>query len=117
MKQIYKSLVIPHLDYCSQLWMPVDISEIEKIEKLQRDFFRKIPELKNLNYWESLEKMKMLSLQRRQERYRVIYCWKILSGFAPNCGIEELEWSAESILGRRLKVPVNKSNSKCEELR
>ena len=38
-KQLYKSLVLPHLDYCSQLWMPVEIPQIEPIEKLQRDFF------------------------------------------------------------------------------
>ena len=41
MKQIFKFLVIPHLDYCSQLWMPVEPADIEKIEKLQRDYFRK----------------------------------------------------------------------------
>ena len=117
MKQMYKSLVIPHLDYCSQLWMPVEISEIEKLEKLQRDYFRKIPELKHMNYWENLKKMKMLSLQRRMERYRVIYCWKVLAGLAPNCGLSEIEGSAETRLGRRLKVPKNDSNPKCEKMR
>ena len=32
--------------------------------------------------------MKMLYLQRRLERYRIIYTWKILEGIAPNCGID-----------------------------
>ena len=105
MKQLYKSLVIPHLDYCSQLWMPVKISEIEKIEKLQRDFFRKVSDLKELNYWKALKTMKMLLLQRRMERYRILYCWKILNGLTPNCGVEEVADSSKTRQGRRLIVP------------
>ena len=96
MKQLFKSLVTPHLDYCSQLWMPADIPEIEKIEKLQRDFFRKVTELKELNYWKALKRIKMLSLQRRMERYQIINCWRIVSGIAPNCGIEEVEEFSET---------------------
>ena len=30
----------------------------------------------------------MNSQERRMERYRIIYVWKILEGFAPNCGVE-----------------------------
>ena len=97
--------------------MPVETAEIEKIEKLQRDYLRKIPELRDLNYWESLKKMKMLSLQRRMERYRIIYCWKILNGMTPNCGITEVENSFESRQGRKLKVAKNKSSAKTEKLR
>ena len=70
---MFKSLVIPHIDYCSQLWMPVDGAGIHSLEKLQFDFFKKIPELRGLNYWDGLKSMKMLSMQRRIERYRIIY--------------------------------------------
>ena len=31
-----------------------------------------------------LEKLKLLSLQRRRERYSIIHVWKILNGLAPN---------------------------------
>ena len=95
--------------------MPVEISEIEKIEKLQRDFFRKLPDLKELNYWEALKRMKMLSLQRRMERYSIIYCWKILSGLTPNCGVEEVADSSKTRQGRI--VPKNKSTAQTEKLR
>ena len=85
---MYKALVTPHIDNCSQLWMPTEGSEIEKIEKIQRDFFRNIPKLCTLNYWDQLNKMKMLSLQRRLDRYRIIYSWKILENLIPNCGLK-----------------------------
>ena len=47
--------------------------------------------------------MKMLSLQRRLERYRIIYLWKILEGQAPNCGISST--SPEARLGRKCTIP------------
>ena len=104
MKHMFKSLVLPHIDYCSQLWMPVDAANIQSLEKLQSDFFKKIPDLRGMNYWESLGEMKMLSMQRRLERYRVLYVWKILEKLAPNCGVSKIEDSEITRLGRRLYV-------------
>ena len=37
------------------------------------------------------------------ERYRVIYIWKILEGYAPNCGVEVAQENAR--LGRKCKIP------------
>ena len=34
MKTLFKTLILPHVDYCSQLWMPVKTMEILKIKKL-----------------------------------------------------------------------------------
>ena len=105
MKHMFKTLVTPHIDYNSQLWMPIVCTEIEKIEKIQRDFFRYIPSLRGLTYWEQINMMNMLSLQRRLERYRIIYSWKILENLVPNCGLEEIVDSTESRQGRRLRIP------------
>ena len=45
----------------------------------------------------------MLSLQRRLERYRILYTWKILEGISPNCGIEvKLEGGR---VGRKCNIP------------
>ena len=46
----------------------------------------------------------MLSLQRRLERYIIIYSWKILENLAPNCGVEKIPDSESSRQGRRLKI-------------
>ena len=103
MKTLFKTLVVPHIDYCSQLWMPIKPVEILKVEKLQKDFLNRIPELRGENYWQKLKSLKMISLQRRQERYRIIYIWKILEGQAPNCGIESTG-SDDKRQGRKCKV-------------
>ena len=85
------------------LWMPIKPVEILKVEKLQKDFLNRIPELRGENYWQKLKILKMISLQRRQERYRIIYIWKILEGQAPNCGIESTG-SDDKRQGRKCKV-------------
>ena len=48
--------------------------------------------------------MNMLSLQRRHERYQIIYSWKVLKNLIPNCGLQAVEALAESRRGQRLAV-------------
>ena len=88
LKQLWKSLVQCHIDYCSQLYLPGQAQGMHLIEKLFYDFSSKIPEVREENYWVCLQKLNFLSQQRRMERYRIIYIWKILEGHAPNCGVE-----------------------------
>ena len=88
LKLLFKSLLQPHIDYCSQLYFPAKQNDMEKIENLQKNFFNKIPEVQHLNYWEKLKFLKMNSQERRMERYRILYVWKILEKKAMNCGLE-----------------------------
>ena len=62
------------------------------LENLQRVFTRKIPEVSHMNYWERLAHLKMYSQERRLERYRALYVWKIIEGLSPNCGLNT-SWS------------------------
>ena len=48
-----QTLVVSHLDHCSQLWMPIDAAGIQSLEKIQYDFFKKIPEIREKSYWEA----------------------------------------------------------------
>ena len=102
MKFLWKSLIQGHIDYCSQLYLPNNSAELLLIESLQQSFTKKLPELQNQDYWTRLKTLCMLSQQRRMERYRIIYAWKIIEGLAPNCGLT-LQPSGRR--GRELKVP------------
>ena len=84
MLTLWKSLVIPILDYCSQLWSPSKVGEIQQIEEIQQSFTRKIRGNCRQDYWQRLKHYHLYSLQRRRERYRIIYTWKILEGIVPN---------------------------------
>ena len=82
MIQILKSLVQPHLDYCSQLWSPSSQSLINKLEAVQKSLVMKIQDkdLEHLNYWEKLSVLRLFSQERRRERYQIIFIWKISQG-------------------------------------
>ena len=110
LKHMWKTLVQVHIDYCSQLYMPGQSQGLLSIEKLFYDFTSQIPEVRELDYWSRLEKLKMISQEKRMERYRIIYIWKILEGLAPNCGIELAPENER--LGRRLKIPTLKSGGR-----
>ena len=78
MLTLYKSLVQPHIDYCCQLWFPHRALELQKLESIQRLYTMRISDVKNLNYWERLSNLKLFSVERRIERYIIIYVWKVL---------------------------------------
>ena len=81
---LLKSLVIPLLEYCCQLWNPWKAKDIQAIKAIQRTFTYKITELQHLNYWERLHELKLYSLQRRRERYVIMYISKITQHMVPN---------------------------------
>ena len=80
---LWKSLVLPHHDYCSQLWSPYTVADIQKLEMVQRSFVRKIDGMHALNYWEQLNRLGLYSLERRRGRYRIFFVWKVIEGFSP----------------------------------
>ena len=86
MLTLWKSMVLPKLEYCSQLWCPTKKGDILKLEEVQRCFVRKICffDSGNMNYWERLSTLGLYSLQRRRERYRILYTWKIIEKLVPN---------------------------------
>ena len=70
---MYKSFVRSHLEFSCPLWNPYKITDITNIEKVQRSFTAKIHGYQHYNYWERLVELKLQSLQRRRERYIIIY--------------------------------------------
>ena len=42
----------------------------------------------NLHYWDRLTAFRLLSNQRRMERYKIFYLWKSLNGFVPSLGVK-----------------------------
>ena len=91
MQFMWKTYVQGHIDYCSQLWQPLQSGQLQKIEGLQKAYTKRTPQVSHMNYWERLKVLKINSQQRRLERYRIMYVWKILEGKSPNCGIKHDE--------------------------
>ena len=110
LKPLWISLVQPHIDYCSQLWAPHKATEIAKLEGLLRTFTSYIQEIKHLNFWERLQTLHISSIQRRMERYRIIYTWNIIEQLVPNFGIKHY---TNNRLGRFCHVPKLNNSASC----
>ena len=110
LRHMWNSLIQPKLDYCSQLWFPEEGVQLEKLEKLMKDFTSRIPAIQGLTYWERLRKIKMNSEQRRMERYNIIYVWKTMKGLVPNSGVTLT--SEDDRQGRRCAIPKLKTKER-----
>ena len=115
MLTLWKSLVLPRIEYCSVLWSPHKISDIQNLEHLQWSFVRKINGSTNLNYWECLRKFKLYSLQRRRERYMIIYLWKIIEQLVPNVN-NSISVTYNDRLGRKCKICVHRNKLKSHQI-
>jgi hypothetical protein len=79
--KMYKSLVRPHLDYCSQVWRPYHQRDIDLIENVQKRTLKLIHGYKELNYEEQLRRARLTTLECRRLRGDLLETFKILRGF------------------------------------
>ena len=103
MLHLFKSMVRERVQYCSPLWNPVKRSDIELIEDVQRHFTSKIICCRGMDYHSRLKHLKLLSLQRRRERFSIIHVWKILNNIVPND--LNLEFIKSARNGIKVKLP------------
>ena len=50
MVTLFRALVLPHMEYCCQLWGPTAMGKVRQLEAVQRSFTAKITGITNLNY-------------------------------------------------------------------
>ena len=60
------------------------IADIQELESVQKVFTARIYGTKDLSYWERLQHLSLMSLQRRRERYIILHMWKIINGLTTN---------------------------------
>ena len=101
MMRMFNSYIKSKLEYCSIVWSPWHQNEINKLERIQKNFTSKIHGLDQLDYHERLKKLKLYSLERRRERYLIINAWQQIEGIKENI----LELKARRIgRSRRIKT-------------
>ena len=116
---LYQSLVLPHIEYNSILTNPALKKEISQIERIQKSMTSRITSLKSKNYWERLKILDIYSLERRRERFIIIYTWRIIQNLAPNLPKNPISVYPDSRRGRLCRVPRPDHNAsrKCQKLR
>ena len=78
MTTLFKSLVRPRVEYSCPLWDPKKIGDIVLIEQVQRQFTARIKDHQHLHYYDRIAALKLMSLQRRRERYSILHLHKII---------------------------------------
>ena len=81
---LFKSLVLSLVEYCSVLWSPKSLGLIRELENVQRAYTKSIEGMRDMAYEDRLKKLRLFSLERRRDRFAVIYVWRIINGLSPN---------------------------------
>ena len=98
MKILLQSLIISQMEYACLIWSPTDRKMIDLLESVQKRFTSRISIFQryditlrmpicDVNYIERLNRLKIYSLERRRERFQILFVYKILSNMVPNPGL------------------------------
>jgi len=74
--------VRPLLQYASCVWSPHLIKDIERLERVQRRFTKRLRWLSTLTYKDRLQLLGLQSLESRRLQFDLIYAYKILFSLA-----------------------------------
>ena len=74
---MYKTYVRPHLEYCIQVWNPVYVGDVEKLEKVQNRFTKLLPQSWTMSQEERNEMLNITSHKSRRLRGDLIYIYKM----------------------------------------
>jgi len=77
---LYKSLVRPHLEYCTLMWSPHYAIDNHMLEKVQHQFTRMVPGMKELPYKDRLKQLGLWTLVERRNRADLLEMFKMLTG-------------------------------------
>jgi len=77
MLRLYKSMVRPHIEYCTVAWSSHYIKEKQLTEKIQRRFIKMIPGFRDKSYEEGLWILHLNTLEERRNRADLIFLFKM----------------------------------------
>ena len=99
MLTLLKSILVTTLEYACIVWSPTVKSLVKMLEGVQRRFTsrfscfnsydEKLGRMKcKVPYWDRIKELRIFSLERRRERYMILYLYKIFIGLCPNPGFK-----------------------------
>ena len=67
-------------DYCSAIWSPYKLCDIDLLEDVQRNFTKRLQGMDEVPYEERLAKCGLVSLELRRLRKDLAFCYQIVNG-------------------------------------
>jgi hypothetical protein len=82
MLRVYKTYIMPVLNYASSIWSPHMRQEVDELEAVQRRFTKKVTGQAQLSYGARLRNLSLLSLESQRMQADLIAVYKIRHGLA-----------------------------------
>ena len=82
MLSLYKTLVRPHVEYCSCAWNPHYRKDKELFERIQRRYTKMINDMNGKTYEDRLRCLRLWTLEERMNRQNLIYVFKMYTWFS-----------------------------------
>lgn len=79
---LYKTLVRPHLEYCSSVWSPYYSKDKKLLERIQHRYTRMVPGLKQRSYENRLTSLGLWTLEERRNRADLLEVFKTYRGWS-----------------------------------
>ena len=76
MLRMFYTYIQSETEYCCIVLSPVSQKWIYELEKIQKSFTININGMEDLDYHERLKKLNLYNLERRRERFMIIYGWQ-----------------------------------------
>ena len=76
---LFKALVRPILEYANSVWCPYKKKHIKSIEKIQKQFTKRVAGMRGLNYHERMAYLNLPSLEYRRVRGDMIETYKVFN--------------------------------------
>ena len=83
-KDLFISLIRPHLGYCVMVWYPLLKKDEDLIKNILRHASKMLQQLSNLTYEERLAKIEILSMKYCSMHGDMIMVYKVLNGYEPS---------------------------------
>jgi len=74
----FKVYVLPIIEYATSVWSPHVVTDIRKVESVQRKFTKRLPGCSHLSYSDRLVRLNLDSLVVRRLRHDLILTYKIV---------------------------------------
>ena len=74
----FKTYILPMLEYYSSIWNPYLLHDVDRLEKVQRAYTKRLTGLRDKSYKERLEVCQLISLELRRLHTDLILCYRIV---------------------------------------
>ena len=102
---MFKTYVRPILEYNCEVWSPVKLEDIDRLERVQRSFTKRIKGLFNKTYSERLLLCGIESLEFRRIKRDVVLVYKIINGLIDLLFIDYFDYAPDvGTRGNSLKL-------------